>query len=129
MPLCPTCSATTRTTSYGEWCDTCGGVRRVNGSFYVREAARVGDYKVLYDDSLAEYTAEIGDGLVVAGGLDYVASEVMNAANEKLAISSRKSSTASELRKVQRGLEINFVGRPERVSTRRRQPRRKDNDN
>lgn len=60
--MCPHCDSPTRETSYGGWCDSCGGVRRAKDNFYVRSVVRVhgpGREKHLdinYDDSFKAYS-------------------------------------------------------------------------
>lgn len=63
---CLGCGGETRATSYGRWCDHCGGVVRASG-FYVRLVAQAkdpgfegagpdGKVQILKDSSLGDYT-------------------------------------------------------------------------
>lgn len=58
--LCRNCESEARETSYGPWCDACGGVYLRKGEPYVRHVATAkghgGEFPILYDHTLGGYT-------------------------------------------------------------------------
>lgn len=57
---CLKCGGESIQTSYGPWCNTCGGVMCSNGEPYVRHVATVkgagGEYTIIYDYSISQYS-------------------------------------------------------------------------
>ncbi len=60
---CRGCSEEAVESAYGPWCEKCGGVMYRSGEPHVRHIATAhgegGEFKILYDHSLASYTASI----------------------------------------------------------------------
>ena len=57
---CYKCDANSIESTYGPWCDTCGGVAYPSGEMYVRHVATAmgagGEHHILFDSSLNEYS-------------------------------------------------------------------------
>jgi len=60
---CRGCDAIAIETSYGPWCDVCGGVMLRTGEPYVRHVATAsgpgGEFKILFDHTLRTYTVSV----------------------------------------------------------------------
>jgi len=60
---CRGCDAIAQESSYGPWCDACGGVMFRAGEPYVRHVATAsgagGDFKILYDHSFRQYSVAV----------------------------------------------------------------------